>query len=697
MTTGPVPPTMAMSAAPIRKLLIANRGEIAVRVARTARSLGIATVAVHSVPDADALHVEVCDEAMALGGHTAADSYLRIDALIAAARATGADAVHPGYGFLAESADFAAAVIAAGLTWVGPSPDSIRAMGDKLEAKQRMAAAGVPLVPGVDVVDPSDAAAIASAAEQVGYPIMVKAAAGGGGKGMRLVATAEELSQAVGAAAREAQAAFGDGRVFLERALVRARHVEIQVLADTHGNAVHLLERECSIQRRHQKIIEECPSPVVDADLRAAMGGAAVKAAQAIAYVGAGTVEFLLADDGSFHFLEMNTRLQVEHPVTEEVVRIVDATGTAHRLDLVAEQLRVAEGARLDFAQADVRAVGHAIEARLYAEDPGNGFLPAAGQLDVFDASAVADIRVDTGVRSGDVISTHYDPMIAKVIAHAATRSEAARRLATRLDTLPLGGSTTNRAFLVAVLRDHSFLAGDTTTAFIAERFPDDEARRLLACDEARFGALGAVAILHLADARAAGPVPGVGLGFSNTLLEPERQVFVVERDDEPVGVAVSRDRDGLLDVTFDGDVVVTTSVVGRGEGPPSGPARHRWLAVRTDGYRTRVDLWSVGNRHHVRTPWGMVSLTAQPRFPDRAEADVAGATRAPMPGTVLAVPVAPGVKVFKGDVLVLLEAMKMEHRITAPFDGVVSDTRVTVGAQVDADDVLVIIDPIDS
>ena len=438
----------------IGKLLVANRGEIAARVIRTAHALGIATVAVHSDPDADAPYVTLADEAIRLPGAASADTYLRGEAIIAAAARTAADAVHPGYGFLSENAAFARACAGAGLIFVGPAPGTIEAMGDKVAAKAMMAEAGVPVLPFVTVT--------AGHAADIGFPLLVKAAFGGGGRGMRLVTDPAELTEAVSAARREAAAAFGDGTVFLEHYVPDPRHVEVQILGDAHGNLVHLFERECSIQRRYQKIVEESPSPAVDGTLRAALTQAAVTAGRAVGYTGAGTVEFVLARDGSFYFLEMNTRLQVEHPVTEEV------TG----LDLVELQLRIAEGQPLPPEAREAAISGHAIEARLYAEDVAAGFLPVTGTLHRFAIPSGPGLRIDTGYRDGSRISPHYDAMLAKVIAHGRTRADAARRLARALQTAEIHGLTTNRDLLVAILREPDFLAGATDTGYLTRHEP---------------------------------------------------------------------------------------------------------------------------------------------------------------------------------------------------------------------------------
>ncbi len=436
----------------ITKLLIANRGEIAARIIRSAHALGIATVAVYSDPDAAAPYVTLADEAVRLPGAAPADTYLRGDLVVAAAATAGADAVHPGYGFLSENAGFARACADAGLTFVGPRPETIEAMGDKVRAKAIMAEADVPVLPSATVTDTTDLDQVSAAGAAVGFPLLVKAAFGGGGRGMRLVADPAELAEAVTSARREAASAFGDGTVFLERFVTDPRHVEVQIVGDAHGDVVHLFERECSIQRRYQKIVEECPSPAVDDDLRDALTAAAVAAGWAIGYTGAGTVEFVLDRNGGFYFLEMNTRLQVEHPVTEEV------TG----LDLVELQLRIAEGEPLPASARQARISGHAIEVRLYAEDVPAGFVPTTGTLHRFAFPPALGIRVDTGFRDGSAVSPHYDAMLAKVIAHGPTRADAARRLARALGRAAIHGVTTNRDLLVAILREPEFLAGGT-------------------------------------------------------------------------------------------------------------------------------------------------------------------------------------------------------------------------------------------
>jgi acyl-CoA carboxylase subunit alpha len=654
----------------ITTLLIANRGEIARRIMRTASAMGITTVAVYADGDADAPHAQEADRAVALPGRTAAETYLSIDALLAAAAATGADAIHPGYGFASERAAFARAVIAAGLAWVGPPPDVIEIMGDKLAAKAMMADVGVPVLetwelPGGTLPGPGD----------VPLPLLVKAAAGGGGKGMRVVRTAGDLADAVAAARREAQAAFGDPTVFGERYLTGARHVEIQILADDHGGAVHCFERECSIQRRYQKIIEECPSPALDEDLRERMGAAALAAAKAAGYRNAGTVEFVLEPSGEFWFLEVNTRLQVEHPVTEAV------TG----LDLVREQLLVAQGLPLSVTQADLAITGHAIEARLYAEDPAAGFLPASGTLLDWCPAADPGCRWDSGVEAGSVAGLEFDPMLAKVIAHAPTRTEAALRLARALEHSRIRGVATNRDFLVATLRHPEFLAGHTTTAFI-ERAGVPLARQP-SRDELRVAAVAA-ALTAQAEARAATPVlRTLPSGWRNSVMPPERAGY--RHGPAALDVSYRRQRDGRFAIDVNGlglaETPHMTASVRCAEGG--------WIDIEEGGHRYRRHVFRHGHRVWVQGPAGDVALVAVPRFPEAEREMVAGGLAAPMPGTVLAVHVHPGDPVAAGQLLMIVEAMKMEHRITAPAPGVVGEVRAQRGDQVAAGDVMVVIE----
>ena len=662
----------------ITRLLVANRGEIARRIFRSAREMGIATVAVYADGDADAPFVAEADVGVALDGRSSAETYLDIGKVLAAATRTGADAVHPGYGFLSENADFARAVTDAGLVWVGPSPEAIAAMGDKLSAKALMREANVPTLQAVELDEGAD---LAAAAAEVGFPALVKAAAGGGGRGMRVVESASELADAVEGARREAAAAFGDGTVFLERWLASSRHVEIQILGDLHGNLVHCFERECSIQRRHQKIIEEAPSPVVSEDLRARMGAAAVAAGQAIGYASAGTVEFLVEQpaDGSaptdFWFLEVNTRLQVEHPVTEEI------TG----LDLVREQLRVAQGEALGFAQEDLAIEGHAIEARLYAEDPANDFLPQTGRVQCWQPARGMNARFDSGVESGSNVGIEFDPMLAKVIVGAATRREAALRLARVLETTRVQGIRTNRDFLVATLRSPEYLAGDTTTDFI-ERVAPEPVRRPSADEVVAAGICAAMAAQH--DRRQAARIhPTIVSGWRNTVMPYERADFETGAGDA-LRIEYRIQRDGRFD---------TRAVAGDGE--PSGHTvefRRRTgdgVELVIDGRRFRSTVTSCGDRWLVHGPQGDVELRELPRFPVAGLEAVAGGLTAPMPGKVISTHVAVGDRVESGQLLLVLEAMKMEHRVTAPEPGTVSEFRVGEGEQVGNGELLVVID----
>ncbi len=634
-------------------LLVANRGEIARRIFRSAHAMGIRCIAVYVDADADAPHVAAADEAVRL-----ATSYLDGKAILDAARAAGAGAIHPGYGFLSENAAFASDVLAAGLVWVGPSPESIRRMGDKLAAKALAIEVGVPTLPGSE--DPAAAAA-------VGYPLLVKAAAGGGGKGMRIVTAPGELEDAVAAARREAQSGFGDDRVFLERYVSRARHIEIQILGDSHGRVVHLGERECSIQRRHQKILEESPSPRVDRFLREAMGDAALRLARALGYHSAGTVEFLLDDTtGDFFFLEVNTRLQVEHPVTECVTGI----------DLVREQLRIAQGEPLGYEQQDIRFEGAAVEARLYAEDPAAEFLPATGTLAAFEPAAEPAVRWDSGVVTGSIVGTSFDPMLAKVIAQAPTRTEAAGRLALALEKLHLGGVVTNRDFLVATLRAPEFLAGDTTTDFIDRVGP---ARRLEPSDEDLVRTAQRAALwlqgAHRAAAEVLGSAPS---GWRNARMPEQRVGFVFRERELEIRYRTLRD--------------------GRFRFGDGAHARvHAWspdgIDVEIDGRRVRARVTRAGDRLLVQGPQGDLDLVVKPLFELPGAAAVAGGFVAPMPGKVLELRVEPGARVCAGETLVILEAMKMEHPMRAPADGVVTEVRVAIGDQVEAGTVLLVVE----
>ena len=650
---------------PISKLLIANRGEIARRIIRSAHAMGIGTVAIYADGDAQAPFVLEADEAIALGGETSAETYLDADKVLGAAKRSGADAVHPGYGFLSENAAFAKAAGDAGLRWVGPPPEAISAMGDKLSAKRLMQDAKVPTLPAAEINAGDD---IKKAAAEIGYPVLVKASAGGGGKGMRVVESEAELEDAVAGARREAGASFGDDTIFLERWLAASRHVEIQILGDSHGNLIHCFERECSIQRRHQKVIEEAPSPAMTPALRQQMGQAAVAAGQAIGYASAGTVEFLL-DGEDFWFLEVNTRLQVEHPVTEEI------TG----LDLVREQLRVAQGEPLGYGQDDLSIDGHAIEARLYAEDPENDFLPAIGTVVAWEPSRSVEARFDSGVESGSEVGIQFDPMLAKVIVHAPSRREAALRLARVLETTRVQGLTTNRDFLVATLRTPEFLDGDTTTDFIERVRPS--ARRLPSRSELVEAAVAA-ALAAQHDRRAsATQMRGIPSGWRNSPM-PWQTVSYRHQEDE-VTIDYLSMRDGSFRVRSD-EIEHSARVhkrVGNG------------IDVEIDGRRLRVEITHDGNRHLVHGAGLDLELLELPRFPTGIGEGVAGGLVAPMPGKVLAIEVAAGDKVEMNQLLVILEAMKMEHRITAPASGTITEVRVRVDEQVDNGALLVVLE----
>ncbi|GMU78737.1 MAG: acetyl/propionyl-CoA carboxylase subuit alpha [Acidimicrobiia bacterium] len=651
----------------IARLLVANRAEIASRVVRSARALGIETVAVYSDADAGLPFVREADVAVRLPGVTPTDTYLRADALLDAASRTCADAVHPGYGFLSERADFARACEASGLVFVGPPPEAIEQMGSKVAAKACMAAAGVPVLPGAVVAPDGSPAARARAAAEVGYPLLVKAAFGGGGRGMRVVRSAGELDDAVASAVREAAAAFGDGTVFLERFVEAPRHVEIQVLGDQHGNVVSLFERECSIQRRYQKIVEEAPSPAVDEALRAAMSDAAVRAARAIGYTNAGTVEFVLTPDGEFFFLEVNTRLQVEHPVTELV------TG----LDLVALQLRVAQGEPLPAEARAASINGHAVEVRLYAEDVAGGYLPVSGTLHRCRIPVDLDgVRVDAGYDDGSVVSPHYDAMLAKVVAWGPTRAEAIGRCAAALRGVRVHGVPTNRDLLVGVITHPEFLAGRTDTGFL-DRHPAASLVVAPPEDDVVRSAIAATVAAGMA-ARAASPVPGgIPRGWRN--VGPASQPVRYRHGDRDLAVDV-RAEIGQATAWVDGqpeEIVVHAATPDR-------------VDLEARGVRVRLDVERVGDVVSVDGGGHALTLRGVPRHPAPAVEEAPGSLVAPMPGAVVAVHAVVGTTVDAGSVLVTLEAMKMEHAVRAPSHGVVAEVRVVVGDQVEAGDVLV-------
>ncbi|SIN25356.1 biotin carboxylase N-terminal domain-containing protein [Micromonospora cremea] len=658
----------------INRLLVANRGEIARRVFATCRALGVETVAVHSDADSAAPFVAEADQAVRLPGDTPAETYLRIEKILDAARRSGADAVHPGYGFLAENAEFAAAVTDAGLTWVGPPAKVIAAMGDKLAAKALLAEAGVPTLPSWTDTD-----------EITDFPVLVKASAGGGGRGMRIVRDAGGLAEAVASARREAAAAFGDGTVFIERYVERGRHVEVQIIGDTQGRVVSLGDRECSIQRRHQKIVEEAPA-VVPAQVRAALHEAAVAAGRAVDYLGAGTVEFLLAPSGEFFFLEMNTRLQVEHPVTEL------CTG----LDLVGLQLLVAEGEPLPAALPD--STGHAIEVRLCAEDATANWRPATGTLHRFAVPGVASefgapagpgLRLDSGVAAGSAVGVHYDSMLAKVVAWGRTRAETTRLLATALARAELHGVTTNRDLLVRVLRSPAFAAVEIDTGFL-DRHPEVFAPLLPA---AKLPLAALAAALASAAGRRAGSrvLAGLPSGWRNVPAVPQGTRFT--GPDGEIEVRYRLDRTGGLadwSATSTGDAVTT----GGSEGPTvalveAAPDR---VLLDVDGVRRAYRVHRVGSAVFVDGPDGAASLAELPRFPLPTAELAAGSLLAPLPGAVARVHVQVGQRVAAGDPLLTLEAMKLEHPVLAPTDGVVAELPVPAGGQVRTGAVLAVV-----
>ncbi|MGW3785987.1 ATP-binding protein [Micromonospora chokoriensis] len=654
----------------IERLLVANRGEIARRVFATCRALGVETVAVHSDADASAPFVREADQAVRLPGNTPSETYLRIDLILDAARRTGADAVHPGYGFLAENAEFAAAVTDAGLTWVGPPAKVIAAMGDKLAAKAMLADAGVPMLPSWTDAD-----------EVTDFPVLVKASAGGGGRGMRIVRSAEELPEAVASARREAAAAFGDGTVFIERYVERGRHVEVQIFGDAHGTVAALGVRECSIQRRHQKIIEEAPG-VVGAELRERLHEAAVAAGRAVDYVSAGTVEFLLAPTGEFFFLEMNTRLQVEHPVTELTTPV--------GLDLVRLQLLVAEGDPLPEHGQHPAARGYAIEARLCAEDPAQGWRPATGTLHRFDVPGVdrefgwlqrAGLRLDSGVVAGSEVGVHYDSLIAKVIAVAPTRSEAARALAGALARAELHGVATNRDLLVRVLRSPEFAAAEIDTGFL-DRHPEVFAP-LLPAEQVPVTALAA-ALAAAAHRRATAPVlSGLPSGWRNVPAVP--QVTRFAGPDGEIELRYRLDRTGGL-AEWSTDPSAHDATVALVEATPDR------VVLDVDGVRRAFRVHRVLSTVFVDGPDGAASLTELPRLPLPTAEVAAGSLLAPLPGAVTRVHVQVGQRVAAGEPLLTLEAMKLEHPVLAPTDGVVAELPVPAGGQVRTGAVLAVV-----
>ena len=634
------------------KLLIANRGEIACRIIKTAHEMGISCVAVYTDADSESPFVKLADEAIKL-----TDTYLNGKEIIEAAIKTKAQAIHPGYGFLSENAKFSRDVIKAGLIWVGPSSKVITSMGDKLKAKDIADKAGVPTLPMT--TDPSKA-------NTVGYPLLIKAAAGGGGKGMRIVESKKDLKDSIKGAQREAKAGFGDDRIFIERYVASSRHIEIQILGDSHGNIVHLGERECSIQRRHQKIIEESPSPRVDSKMRAAMGDAAIKLAKKLKYESAGTVEFLVDDKtGEFWFLEVNTRLQVEHPVTEEV------TGK----DLVYEQLRISRGEHLGYDQEDISWNGSSIEARLYAEDPANDFLPATGTLIAYEVDKNIDARWDTGVKQGSVIGTDFDPMLAKVIAKGRNRTDAANKLALALQSLHIGGVTTNRDFLVECLRSKDFHKGNTTSDFISIAKP----KRSIELKGTELEQAGIAAALWLqGENRKNTPIlSGIQSGWTNSRLPKQKINF--QYNSEELSILYKSNRDGSFEINKG----INAKII---EWNNSG------IDIEIEDIRFFSKVTRKDANLIVHGPWGDILFKIMPRFKSVSQEVKDGGLIAPMPGKVIDLKVKVGSKIKKGDTLVILEAMKMEHTIKAVEDGVIDELFISNHDQVENGALLMVI-----
>ena len=633
-------------------ILVANRGEIACRIMQTAQFMGIKCVAVFVDVDKDAPFVKIADEAIKLSS-----SYMDGSAIIDAAIQSGAEAIHPGYGFLSENAAFARKVKSNKLIWIGPSPHVIKVMGDKLKAKELAEKSGVPTLPMTS--NTKDV-------KSIGYPILIKAAAGGGGKGMRIVKKESELKDSIVSAKREALSGFGDDRIFIERYVEKSRHIEIQILGDEHGNVVHLGERECSIQRRHQKIIEESPSPRIDPFLREEMGQAAVKLAKKIKYCSAGTVEFLFDDKtDEFWFLEVNTRLQVEHPVTEEVTGI----------DLVAEQIKIARGDELEFAQDDIDWHGHAIEARLYAEDPGNNFLPEIGTLHAYDTSLASEVRWDSGVEEGSVIGTDFDPMLSKVISWAPNRIDAANKLARGLERAHMGGVVTNRQFLISCLRNESFINGNTTTDFIEREAL--ETKKNLSANELHQTST-AVALWLAQQNRVSDPVTGfMPANWTNGRMPLQRVKLRFIQDE--IEVKYKLNKDSLYEVM--GSICEIYDCDSAG------------IDVEIDSHRFYAHVTEAGSEIFINMPFGDVNASVIPRFIEPGNDVPEGGLIAPMPGKVIDVKVKKGSQVKAGDTLVIIEAMKMEHAIKATETGKIAKVMIKLNDQVDNGATLLVLD----
>ncbi|MDC1415325.1 biotin/lipoyl-binding protein [Gammaproteobacteria bacterium] len=633
-------------------ILIANRGEIACRIMHTAQNMGIKCIAVYVDADADAPFVKMADESVLLSS-----SYMDSDAILSAAKQTGAEAIHPGYGFLSENAAFARKVKNNNLIWIGPSAHVIKVMGDKLKAKELAEKSGVPTLPmAADLKD----------AKNLGYPLLIKAAAGGGGKGMRIVTSPKNLKESVISAQREALSGFGDDRIFIERYVKKSRHIEIQILGDEHGNIVHLGERECSIQRRHQKIIEESPSPKVDPFLREQMGEAALKLAKKIKYCSAGTVEFLMDDNtGEFWFLEVNTRLQVEHPVTEEVTGI----------DLVYEQIKIARGEELEFTQDDISWHGHSIEARLYAEDPGNNFLPEVGTLIAYDTEMAGDIRWDSGVEQGYKVGTDFDPMLSKVIAWAPNRIDAINKLARGLEKAHFGGVKTNRDFLISCLRNESFINGNTTTDFIEREKPNGEQ---VLSENQIFNASAAIALWIAMGNRASDEVTDfMPSNWTNGRMPYQRIKLMILKNE--IEIKYQLKRSGLFEVMGTNCKIHAVDESG--------------IDVEVGSHRFFAQVTRANDQILINMPFGDLDAVIVPRFIEPGNEVPEGGLVAPMPGKVIEVRVKKGDKVKAGDTLIIIEAMKMEHSIKATENGKVAKLMVSLNQQVDNGATLLVLD----
>jgi propionyl-CoA carboxylase alpha chain len=648
-----------------RKILVANRGEIALRVMRSCRAMGVETVAVYSDADADAPHVRFAGEAVHLGAAPTLESYLRIEKIIESARRTGAEAIHPGYGFLSENAEFAESCAAAGIVFIGPPAAAIRAMGLKNSARGLAAKAGAPVVPGYDGEDQS-AETLRARMIEIGFPVLIKASAGGGGKGMRVVRAETAIDGAVESARREAEKAFGDGSLLVERYIEGARHVEVQILGDARGNLVHLFERDCSLQRRHQKIVEESPSPAVNEVLRRKMGEAAVNIGRAIGYTNAGTVEFILAPSGEFYFIEVNTRLQVEHPVTEMI------TG----LDLVRLQIEIAEGNPLPFGQGDLKSEGHAIEARLYAEDPANDFLPSTGKILDLQLPALEGLRIDSGIESGMEVGIHYDPMLAKLIARGENRDDAIRKLIYALRQSSIQGLRTNRDFLIRLLEHPDFGRGGAHTGFIAEHLNE-----LIADDDPRLNrdSLVAAALYLQNQWRASnGLLDELPPSYRNNPYRDPSIKFQIGGDEiavswSPTGAGAYRAR--VFDTTVTAQVLSSTPDV---------------IRFEIDGVQRAFRIAEAGDELYVHSSLGSRVIKRPPRYPAGQSASEQASANSPMPGKVLKILVETGQKVSAGDPLIILEAMKMEHTMRAALDGVVEAVLVSDGEVVGPGQLLV-------